>query len=112
MFPRNLFPQKLFGFSLLPAILCLTGIRASAQGSGVYSHPWNQNLGTCAVPPGWPSTFPVIARRAEMVFINGIALTQVMSSSDLRPGTFFVDDGAGTIFVHPAAGVSIWNSTV
>src|SRR5205807_9628826 len=31
MFLRNLFPRKLCGFSLIPAILCLTGIRASAQ---------------------------------------------------------------------------------
>src|SRR3954469_10605819 len=210
MFPRNLSPRKLCGFSLLPAILCLTGIRASAQahvnenqntyiyvdadsgsdgnsgaasaplqtiqaginkantfnrqgvavkvivnagvyretvtigswantgatftlesatpgaaviagsdvltgwsdrGSGIYSHPWG-SLGTCPVPAAWPSGIPDVAWRKEMVYINGNPLTQVMSYSDLRAGTFFVDDSSGTMFVHPASWVNIWNSTV
>ena len=84
----------------------------SDRGSGIYAHSWNQNLGACAVPSGWPSTFPAIARRTEMVFVNGNPLTQVVSSSQLRPGTFFVDDSADTMLVAPPAGVSIWNSNV
>ncbi len=35
---------------------------------------------------------PPIVRRAEMVFVNGVALRQVLSFADLRPGTFLIDD--------------------
>jgi hypothetical protein len=82
------------------------------QGSGIFSHPWYGNPGGCGVPSGWPSTIAPIVLRTEMVYVNGNPLTQVMSNSDLQPGTFFIDDYAGTLYVSPNAGVNIWSATV
>ncbi len=71
------------------------------QSAGVYSTSWTANLGSCAIPSGWPTDFAPVALRAEMVFVNGTALTEVMSHADLAPGTFVVDDAAGVLYIAP-----------
>jgi Legume lectin domain/Chitobiase/beta-hexosaminidase C-terminal domain/MBG domain (YGX type)/Right handed beta helix region len=78
----------------------------------VYSTNWTANLGTCAIPSGWPTDFAPVAQHAEMVFVDGTPLTQVMAYSDLRPGTFFVGDAQGKIYVSPAAGSNLATSMV
>ncbi|MEM7584505.1 MAG: right-handed parallel beta-helix repeat-containing protein [Acidobacteriota bacterium] len=40
----------------------------------------------------WGKLQPIV-RRAEMIFVNGSALRQVLTQADLRPGTFLIDDG-------------------
>jgi hypothetical protein len=84
----------------------------SLTSNGVYTHTWTPNLGTCAIPSGWPSSVPTIARRTEMFFVNGQALTQVMSESELRPGTFFVNEGGNKAYVDPPSGTNMSTATV
>jgi hypothetical protein len=84
----------------------------AVEGSSVYSHAWTYNLGTCSIPSGWPTNFAPIARRKEMVFVDGVPLTQVMSHSDLQPGAFFVDDTAGTIYISPAPSTNMATAVV
>lgn len=84
----------------------------NAEGNGIYSHTWTPNLGTCPVPPAWPSGFADIARRTEMVYVDGTPLTQVMSRSDLKPGTFLVDESANMIYAYPASWVNMSSATV
>ena len=57
----------------------------SLQSNGIYTHTWTPNLGTCAVPSGWPGNIPTIARRTEMLFVNGAPMTQVMAQSAASP---------------------------
>jgi Right handed beta helix region len=82
------------------------------EGSSVYSHAWTYNLGSCNIPSGWPTNFAPIAQRTEMVFVNGVPLTQVMSRSDLQPGTFFVDDAGGTMYVSPSPSTNMATAVV
>jgi len=82
------------------------------EGSGIFSHQWIANLGPCSFPAGWPSTIPNIVARPEMVYVNGLQMIQVMSYSDLQPGTFYIDDGQGIIHVEPPAGVDLGSATV
>jgi hypothetical protein len=84
----------------------------SLESSGVYTHTWTPNLGTCAVPDGWPGNIPTIARRTEMLFVNGVLLTQVMSTGQLRPGTFFVSEARNMAYIHPPAGTNMGTATV
>jgi hypothetical protein len=84
----------------------------SLTSNGIYTHPWTPNLGTCAIPSGWPSTVPTIARRTEMFFLNGHPLTQVMSTSQLRAGTFFVSEGGNTAYIDPPSGTNMSTATV
>ena len=78
----------------------------------VYTHPWTPNLGTCAVPAGWPSPLAPIGRRTEMLVVNGTPLTEVMATSELRPGTFFVDEGKNLIYMDPPAGTNVSTATI
>lgn len=80
--------------------------------SQIYSTSWTENLGQCPVPAGWPTNFAPIALRSEGVYVNGIPLTQVMSYSNLQPGTFFVDDAESTMYVSPATGTDMTTAVV
>ena len=68
----------------------------------IYEHPWTFDLGTCADPSGWPSNFAPIALQPEMIFVNNIPLTQVMSYVQLIPGTFYVNQADQLVHIAPA----------
>lgn len=85
------------------------------QGSvnrSIYTHAWNYNLGICAVPSGWPSGIQPIVRHREMLFVNNVALTQVLSSSQMRSGTFFVDQSSHVVHAWPASGTNMTTAKV
>jgi hypothetical protein len=84
----------------------------SLTSNGIYTHAWTPNLGTCAIPSGWPSSVPTIARRTEMFFLNGHPLTQVMSTSQLRQGTFFVSEAGNTAYIDPPSGTNMSTATI
>lgn len=78
----------------------------------VYIHSWTANLGTCAVPSGWPSPIAEVGRRTEMLVVNGTPLTEVMSTSQLLPGTFYVDDSNQLMYMDPPAGTNVGTATI
>jgi hypothetical protein len=82
------------------------------QGNGIYTHAWTANFGACDVPSGWPTNFAEIARRTEMLYVNGKPLTQVMSTSQLKPGTFFASEAGNTVYAYPDSSVDLNNATV
>ena len=90
----------------------LSGWTPVSGHANTYYHSWNYNFGSCGTPAGWPSSFAPVARRTEMIFVNGVAYTQVMSESQLRAGTFFVDEGTNQIMVTVPSGLSISGATV
>ncbi len=47
-----------------------------------------------------------------MVYVNGTPLTQVMASSDMKPGTFFVNESANLMYAWPDASVDMNSATV
>ena len=69
-------------------------------------------MGTCSVPSGWPSNFGAIALKTEMIFVNGVPLTQVLGFSQMQPGTFYINETYGTLHVWPAAGTNMANAVV
>jgi hypothetical protein len=78
----------------------------------IYSHPWTSNLTGCALPSGWPNNFAPIYLQTEMVFVNDMPLTQVMSYSALRPGTFFVNAASDSIQIWPPSSANMATATV
>ncbi len=84
----------------------------SRQSSGIYTHVWTPNLGTCGIPAGWPSTIPAIARRTEMLFVNGVSMTQVIAESELRPGTFYVNESSNLMYLDPPAGTNVGTANI
>ena len=85
----------------------------ASSNQSIFSYTWNYNFGLCPVPTGWPgSRMPTIVRRREMVFVNGVLLTQVLSYSSMHAGTFFVDEGANAIRVWPKSGTNMSTARV
>ncbi len=98
------------GAAVLDGADVLTGW--SQQTSTIYSHTWSPNLGTCAIPSGWPGTIAPIARRTEMIFVNGIPLTEVMSYGQIRRGTFWVNESTNMIYLSPSPSVNMSTAKV
>ncbi len=84
----------------------------SRQSSGIYTHVWTPNLGTCAIPAGWPGSIAPIARRTELLFVNGVPLTEVIAESQLRPGTFYVNDTSNLIYMYPPSGTNVASASI
>lgn len=61
------------------------------------THEWRYNWGVAANP--WPDDVDIgsLARRRELVVVNGQNLEQVRTAGDLFPGSFVVDEDANTI---------------
>jgi hypothetical protein len=78
----------------------------------VYSRSWTYAFGDCAIPSGWPTNIAEIGRRKELIFVNGMPLTQVMSYADLQPGTFFVNDTYSIIHIDPLPGTDMSTAIV
>jgi parallel beta helix pectate lyase-like protein len=72
--------------------------------TALWSHPWPEHFQPAPIPIGWESQDlqPIVLRR-EMVFEGDDPLTQVLTREEAsaRAGSFFVDDDASTLYVHP-----------
>jgi hypothetical protein len=79
--------------------------------SSAYETTWAPAAGTCALPAGWPS-FSSIALHTEMIFVNGTPMTQVLSHSQLRAGTFYINESAKMVYVWPPSGTSIQTAVI
>lgn len=90
----------------------LTNWYHTTNNSSIFTHSWTYNFGACAIPSGWPTNFSGVVLRTEMIFVNGVPLTQVMSSSALRAGTFYVDEGANEINIWPSSSTNMDTAVV
>lgn len=75
--------------------------------SAIYSASWTNNWGTCALAGGLSPFEQEIVLRQEMIFVNGVPLTQVLSFGQMLAGTFWVDEPASRVYIWPAAGTDI-----
>lgn len=59
-------------------------------------------------PNPWPErSVSELGLRREMVFVNGERLRQVLYRSEMVPGTYFVDENAELLHVHPPSGIDL-----
>jgi len=85
---------------------------ADPSHSGAYQASFSEPQGTCSLPSGWPSSFNIIARHTEVVFVNGVPLTQVMSVGQMLAGTFYQDESNNVLHVWPVAGTNMSTAVV
>lgn len=94
------------------------GWQQSSLYSQLYTNAWPYQWGECAPSAGSPSEEPDILLRREMIFINGTPLTQVLSLNELtdpqfsNPGSFYVDEIGGMVYVWPPSGTDMSTATV
>src|SRR5207302_71667 len=70
-----------------------------------YSSVWPYRWGIAPYPKGWAGnvTLDPIVRRREMVFVNDVAYTQVLSLAALAANSFFISEDSATLYVKTAA---------
>ena len=100
------------GTAVISGADVLTSWASDPTYSSAYTTSWKPAEGTCAIPSGWPTSFSSIALHTEMIFVNGYPLTQVLSYSQMRAGTFYVDEGSGSLHVWPPAGTNMQTALV
>jgi hypothetical protein len=83
-----------------------------SNSGGIYTRGWAYAQSACAAPAGWPSPLAPIALRTEMIFVNGTPLTQVLSWSDMTPGTFFINNAYAVIHINPPTGTDMSTAVV
>ena len=81
----------------------------SLVSGNLYRHTWTANWGLSPLPSGWP-TMLTIARRREIVLVNGNLYTQVESLGAMSNGTYFADDTNQWLYVQHRAGVVASNA--
>lgn len=86
-------------------------VRDSGQ---IYKHPWPYRWNLAPYPDGWQGnvTLQPIVRRREMIFVDGLLLTQVLGQSELADNTFYVSEGQGSVYVQVPAGQDLSASVV
>ena len=77
----------------------------------LYWYSWPYRWGKCTPPPGWPTLSDIVLRR-EMIFLNGVLLTQVLSQSQMQAGTFFVDEAHSRVYIWIPANIDMRTASV
>lgn len=98
------------GTAVIAGSEIMTGWRQ--QNSTTYMTRWRDDVGTCTNPPGWYMAIAPIAQRAEVVLVNGIPLTQVLSYNDMKPGTFYIGDPYHVLHIAPPLGTDMSTALV
>ncbi|MBA3890936.1 MAG: right-handed parallel beta-helix repeat-containing protein [Gemmatimonadaceae bacterium] len=80
--------------------------------NGLCEHHWPHGWGADQNP--WEGTVRIgeLARRREMVVVDGVNLAQVLSRGALEPGAFYVDQASSRLIVRPPSGSSLNDSLV
>jgi hypothetical protein len=91
----------------------VTGWKVYSGNSNIYTNTWAYSWGLCALDSGSAPAEQDIVRRREMLIINKALMSQVMTLSAVSvPGTFYVDETKGIIYVWPPAGTDMSTATV
>ena len=89
----------------------VTGWVADSTGIWVRNN-WHSSLNNSAVDPKMINPAYPMAGSPDMVFFNGLPLRQMANKSQVHSGTFFVDRGAGRLYIgNNPTNVSVEAST-
>ena len=90
----------------------VSGWAVDSNNSKLYQNTWNYNFGKCAPQTGNAPPQQDIVLRREMIIVNGVALTQVLSLNSMLPGTFFIDDANHLAYAYPPSGTNMSTAKV
>ena len=88
-----------------------TGWTAYSGNSQIYTRSWPYNWGVCRGDAQAPTEQDIVMRR-EMLIVNKKPMTEVLSLSAMRPGTFFPNESNSTVYVWPPSGTNMSTATV
>ncbi len=99
------------GAAIIAGSDVVSGWSAESTKPGAYVATWAPIASSCAVPSGWPAINP-IGLRTEMIFVNGMPLTQVLDWSLMAPGTFYNSPTYSTLHIMPPAGTNMSTAVI
>ena len=88
-----------------------TGWATYDSNPSIYTNSWLNTWGECSQMTICPYQQNIMMRQ-EMVVVNGLPLTQVMSLTQMQVGTFYVDEAGAMIYVWPPAHTNMTTATV
>ena len=79
-----------------------------------YSSVWPYTWGFAPYPKGWAGNVVLdpITRRREMVFVNDVAYTQVLSKTALVANSFYVAEDEALLYIRTPAGFDLKPATI
>lgn len=80
--------------------------------AAVFTHHWPYRYGVCASAKQPAPIEQAIILRREMLAVNGVSLTQVLSLEAMQPGTFYVSEANAEVYVFPPAGTNMASAKV
>jgi len=99
------------GSVIVSGATLLTGWVEYSANHKIYTTDWTYNFGACAQISGCPTAQSIVLQQ-EMLAVNGAVMTQVLSIAELEPGSFYVDQSAGTIYLYPPSGTDVAKATI
>ena len=100
------------GTAIVSGSEAFVGWQVYAGNNNIYTNSWPYAWGLCNTLAGGAPAAPDIVLRREMVFVNGMPLTEVLSLTEVTVGTFYVNETSGTIYVWPPLGVNMNSAAV
>jgi hypothetical protein len=88
-----------------------TGWQHYSANQRIYTNTWLNDWGTCSQITICPFQQEIMMRQ-EMVAVNGVAMTQVLSLAQMVKGTFYVDEAGAQIYLWPPFGTKMSTATV
>jgi hypothetical protein len=90
-----------------------TGWAPYSSNPNIYTATWPNRWGLCEAAGGnGPLEQPIVMRR-EMIFVDGLPMTQVLSLSQMIfPSTFYVDETHAVVYVWPPSGTNMATADV
>jgi hypothetical protein len=89
-----------------------TGWTEYSDNKSIYTTGWTNQWGECPQLDSCPYQQDIMMRQ-ELLAVNGVVMTEVMSLGEvLYPGTFYVDETSEKIYVWPPSGTDMTTATV
>jgi hypothetical protein len=87
----------------------------SSDLDGAYTAPWPHQWGLASVPSGWGDVLDSrsdVLRRREAVWVDGAIMRQVLTTDELTPGTFLVDEDTSQLTLMPPEDLDVDDAAI
>jgi len=99
------------GTVIIDGATILTGWTPYSGNPNIYTTSWTYNFPTCPVIPGCPAAQSIVLQQ-EMMVVNNVVMTQVLSIAELQPGSFYVDQTHSLVYLYPPSGTNVNTATI
>lgn len=89
----------------------VSGWIAYSSNPNIFTNAWTYNFPACAQINGCPVALDIV-QSSNLIAVNNALMTEVLSLTQLKPGSFFVDPTGGTVYLYPPSNTNLSTATV